>query len=539
MSVVKLPATITVSADQIRQTAAQLGIQVPAGDIDAYRVLLSGLDTCVDLLRDEEDYLPRPDLHQFPRSNIHRPTVNEFNAWAYKVEISSSVPNHHDGILAGLCVAVKDNVNIAGVPSLLGTDIISEPYIPEYDASIVTRLLQAGAKIIGKSACENMSMSPTSFTNAQANILHPLAPGYSIGGSSSGSAALLCAGIVPIAIGGDQGGSIRLPASYCGIVGLKPTYGLVPYTGIAPLSALVDHTGPMTVTVLDNAKVLSAIAGKDGLDERQMDAPALGVDYHTPLLAYADDPKAAVKGLRIGILKESLEVVGLDPRVALKVKVAAEIFRKLGADVVEVSIPMHHLGPAIWTVANRQGISEQALRGQNPVRHGVHDAALTAKLAKWDSEMFERAQFNNPAVTASFLGGQYLKETYPGIADKAVNLSRKLRDAYESHLGPGKDLDLLLAPCTPTISNYTSKPSDSLMDKMGKAVGITLNTCPFNVSGHPAISIPVGMLNVIERPEDAHIRLPIGMQIVGGMWQESKIYRAAFAFEKSNDWRSL
>ncbi|KAJ7127078.1 amidase signature domain-containing protein [Mycena epipterygia] len=543
MSVVKLPEKITVTASQIQETAACLGITVPEADVDAYRVLISGLDDCVALIAAEDDYVPPVDLQRFPRTNIHRPTpaenAAEHNAWAYKVTIASIAPADLAGPLAGFVVAIKDNVNIAGVPSLLGTDVFSAPYVPAYDTTIVTRLLQAGATIVGKSACENFSMSPTSFTNAHANVQHPMAPGYSTGGSSSGSAALLCAGTVPLAIGGDQGGSIRLPAAYCGLVGLKPTFGLVPFTGIASLSALVDHTGPMTRTVLENALMLNAIAGKDGLDDRQMDAPAYGaVDYHAPLLAYQHDPKAAVKGMRIAIVSESMVVGGLDPRVAAKVAEAAGLFRALGAEVFDVSIPMHTLGGAIWTVANRQGISEQALRAQNPLRHGVHDVALNQELSTWTQDKFEKLQLHNPAATTALIGGQYLKDTYPGMTDKAINLSRKLKDAYQA-VFTEQNIDLLILPCTPTISNYTSRVEDSLMAKMGKAIGITQNTAPFNVSGHPALSLPVGMLGVVERVEDAHIRLPVGMQLVAGLFEEAKIYRAAFAWEQSYNWRDM
>ncbi|KAJ6494752.1 amidase signature domain-containing protein [Mycena vitilis] len=543
MSVVRLPDKITVTPSQIQETAAQIGVTVSDADVDAYCVLISGLDLCVALLSAEDDYVPHLDLQRFPRLNLHRPTTAEnaaeYNAWAYKVQITSTSSEDLAGPLAGLSIAIKDNVNIGGVPSLLGTDVFTKPYVPAYDATIVTRILQAGGTIVGKSACENFSVSPTSFTNAHANVQHPMAPGYNAGGSSSGSGALLASGIVRLAIGGDQGGSIRLPASYCGLVGLKPTFGLVPYTGIASLSAIVDHTGPMTRTVLDNALLLSVIAGKDGLDDRQIDAPAHGaVDYYAPLLAYKDNPKAAVKGMRIGVLIESLQFAGLDPRVADKVKEAANLFRALGAEVVDVSIPMHELGGAIWTVANRQGISEQALRAQNPVRLGVHDVALNQELSTWTQEKFEKLQLHNPAATNALIGGQYVKDKYPGMTDKAINLSRKLKDTYQAVFDK-QSIDLLLLPCTPTISNYTSSVSDGMMDKMAKTIGITQNTAPFNVSGHPALSLPIGMLGVIQREEDKHIKLPVGMQLVGGLFEEAKIYRAAFAWEQSYNWRDM
>ncbi|KAJ7274474.1 amidase signature domain-containing protein [Mycena haematopus] len=545
MSVVKLPDRITVAPSQIQETAARIGITVPDVDVEAYCLLISGLDVCVALIDAEDDYVPNLDLQRFPRVAIHRPTAAEnaaeYNAWAHKVEIVSTSPVDRAGPLAGFSIAIKDNVNIGGVPSLLGTDVFSKPFVPAYDASIVTRILQAGGTIVGKAACENFSASPTSFTNAYANVQHPLAPGYSAGGSSSGCAALLCSNKVRLAIGGDQGGSIRLPAAYCGLVGLKPTFGLVPYTGIVSLSAIVDHTGPMSNTVLDNALLLNAIAGKDGLDDRQIDAPAYGtVDYYAPLLAYQPDPKSAVKGMRIGILIESLQFAGLDPRVVDKVKQAADLFRGLGAEVVNVSIPMHELGGAIWTVANRQGISEQGLRAQNPARLGVHDVALNQELSTWTQEKFEKVQLHNPAVTNALLGGQYLKDKYPGMTDKAINLSRKLKDAYQA-VFINEEIDLLVLPCTPTISNYTSNVSDSVMDKMARTIGITQNTAPFNVSGHPALSLPIGMLGVMEpgREADKHIKLPVGMQIVGALFEEGKIYRAAFAWEQSYNWREM
>ncbi|KAJ6505930.1 amidase signature domain-containing protein [Mycena vulgaris] len=532
--VVKLPEKITVTPAQLQETAAHFGVTVPAADIDAYCILLSGLDACVALIAAEDDYVPHLDLERFPRANIRRPTpaenAAEYNAWAYKVEITSTSAADLAGPLAGLSVAVKDNVNIGGVPSLLGTDIFTAPYVPPYDATIVTRLLAAGATIVGKAACENFSMSPTSFTNAHANVQHPMAPGYSVGGSSSGSAALLCAGTVPLAIGGDQGGSIRLPAAYCGLVGLKPTFGLVPYTGIASLSAIVDHTGPMTRSVLENALLLGAIAGKDG--------PRRPADRR-PCIR-----RAAVKGMRIAVLTESLQVDGLDPRVRDKVTEAANLFRALGAEVVEVSIPMHVLGGAIWTVANRQGISEQALRAQNPIRLGVHDVGLNQALSPWTQDKFEKLQLHNPAATNGLLGysamqvGQYLKDRHPGMTDKSINLSRKMRDVYQAVFDE-QGIDLLVLPCTPTISNYTSSVSDTLMEKMSKAIGITQNTAPFNVSGHPALSLPIGMLGVIEREEDRHIKLPVGMQLVGGFFEEAKIYRAAYAWEQSYDWRNM
>ncbi|KAK9473639.1 amidase signature enzyme [Dipodascopsis tothii] len=540
MSVVKLPEKISFTPSQLQAVAAQVGVTVPAADVTAYCTLLSGLEEAAELIEAQEDYVPKLDLHRFPRESIHRPTAEEnladFNGWAYRVTVKSTSAEDAAGPLAGKTLAIKDNVNIGGVPSMLGTDVFPEPYVPVYDATIVSRILAAGGTIVGKAACENFSMSPTSFTNAHANVQHPMAPGHNAGGSSSGSAALLCGKRVDLAIGGDQGGSIRVPAAYCGLVGLKPTFGLVPYTGIASLAAIVDHAGPMSHTVLDNALLLGVIAGQDGLDDRQLYAPAPGkIDYVAELAQYAESPKSAVAGMKIGILVEGFEMGGVDPELALKVRTAADMFRALGAEVVEVSVPMHALGPAIWTVATRQGIAEHGLFASNPLRFGVHDAPLNKELYKWNQDKFESLQLHNPAATNAMLGGLHIKEAYPGLTDKAINLGRKLKDTYEA-VFRDQGFDVLITPCAPFVSNMTSQPTDDILTKMSKAIGTTQNTAPFNISGHPALSLPVGMLPSASAPE---IKLPIGMQMVAAHFNEIALYRAAYAWEQTFDWHAL
>ena len=183
--------------------------------------------------------------------------------------MKSVVKGAESGPLAGKTVALKDNVCLAGVPMMNGSATL-EGYVPDQDATIVTRMLDAGATIMGKAHCEAFCLSGGSHTGALGPVHNPHKHGYSAGGSSSGSGALVAAGEVDMAIGGDQGGSIRIPASFCGIYGMKGTWGLVPYTGVMPIEATIDHTGPMTATVADNALLLEVLAGPDGLDPRQM-----------------------------------------------------------------------------------------------------------------------------------------------------------------------------------------------------------------------------------------------------------------------------
>ncbi|KAK9475705.1 amidase signature enzyme [Lipomyces japonicus] len=537
MSVVRLPEVISISEEQLQETAGQFGVSIPKHDVEAYRILLSGLDEAAVAIAAEEDYLPPLDLQRFPRENVHRPVANEFNAWAYKVKITSTKKEDLNGVLSGKTILIKDNINIGKVPSLFGTDVINPgSIIPEYDATVVTRVLKAGATIVGKGACENFSMSPSSFTNAYAQVHHPLEPGFNAGGSSSGCAALLAAGKVDLAIGGDQGGSIRVPASYCGLVGLKPTFGLIPYTGIASLASIVDHTGPMTRTVLDNALLLGVLAGSDGYDDRQIGLPQPIPDYVSELSKYSSHPATAIKGFKIGIIKESFDMAGLDDRVSEKVKAAAHAFAKLGDNVTveEVSVPIHKLAPAIWTIATRQGFSEQGVTGQNPLRFGVHDAALNVALSSWTQEMFDKVAIKNPAVTNALLGGRYIKNKYPGLTDKALNLARKLKDTYDSLFDT---YDVLITPCAPTPANYyIFDEQDDIMTKISKAVGTTQNTTPFNISGNPALSVPIALLPAVEKPE---IKLPIGMQIVGKSFDELSILKAAYAWEQSLSWKEF
>jgi amidase len=221
------------------------------------------------------------------------------------------------------------------------------------DATIVTRILEAGGTIIGRAACENMCHSATSHSSVTGPVHNPYARGYSSGGSSSGSAVLVANGDVDMAIGADQGGSIRVPAAWCGIYGLKPTFGLVPFTGCASNEPTNDHVGPMASTVLDNALLLQAIAGTDGIDDRSYGSPQPPdiPSYHQNLL---DLPTPMdLSGIRIGVIEESLTMPGIDPRVKACFLDATERFKHLGAVVQNVCIPFHKHAGMIWMAMSK------------------------------------------------------------------------------------------------------------------------------------------------------------------------------------------
>ena len=243
---------------------------------------------------------------------------------------------------------------MAEVPCLLGTSSFTG-WTPSTDATVVTRILNNGGIIAGKAVCENLSRGAVSCTAATGQVHNPYAKGYSAGGSSSGTAALVGSGAVDMGIGCDQGGSIRIPASLCGLYGFKATFGLVPYTGIASNDASVDFVGPITSTCMDCANLLEAIAGVDGFDDRQIaGTPFLGsVPRYGEILW--ETQQQGVRGMRIGILKEGVELPLIDPGVEAKFRDAVAGFEKLGATVSEISIPLHGLGRNIYTVMSKMG----------------------------------------------------------------------------------------------------------------------------------------------------------------------------------------
>src|SRR5499433_1218535 len=248
---------------QLHEVSRDLGMTLSDEDARSFLGLMEGSFAAYDAVDAMADYVPPV---KYPRTPGYRPEgeENKYNAWYVKTE-GKGAPS---GKLAGKKIALKDNVNLAGVPMMNGASTL-EGYVPDTDATIVTRILDAGGTIIGKVHCEYFCFSGGSHTCAAGPVHNPHKMGYSAGGSSSGSAVVVATGEADMAIGGDQGGSIRMPASFCGIYGMKATHGLVPYTGIMPSEIYVDHTGPMTANVKDNALMLEVIAGPDGLDPRQ------------------------------------------------------------------------------------------------------------------------------------------------------------------------------------------------------------------------------------------------------------------------------
>jgi amidase len=492
------------TAGELARIAERIGFRIDDAALAEYGALVSAMLEAYDAVDAVDD---TPVLATREPVETRVPTADEDpnHTWYVRTSIRGAA----DGPLAGTRMAIKDSIMVGGVPMMNGSDLL-EGWTPEVDATVVTRVLDAGAEIVGKTACEYFCLSGGSHTNAHGPTHNPHRHGWSAGGSSSGSAVAVATGEADMALGADQAGSIRMPASFSGVVGLKPTYSLVPYTGIAPIEAYFDHVGPMTRTVADNARLLQVIAGPDGIDPRQRDVRVGD---------YSADLDAGVQGLRIGVLREGLGQPGGEPDVDAHVRQAAAVLEKLGAHVEEVSVPLHLLGPALWTPIAIDGLTETVLRNQGfgISRDDYYPVDMMEHLLRrrGDTDALP------PNVKLFTLLGTYVEEkvgrTYYG---KAVNRVRTLRAAYDAAL---RDVDVLLMPTTPQKAQPLPDPAGGVVEWCRRATEMFANTCPFDVTHHPALSLPCGMSD----------GLPVGLMLVGRHFDEATLYRVGSAYERA------
>ena len=503
-------AIVRPTLDQLQDIAGRLNMQLTHEQAAEYLALMQPSFDAYDLVDELPDFTPPV---RYDRSSGYRPSnpQNLLNAWYYRTEVNGA----REGKLVGKTVALKDNISLAGVPMMNGASIL-EGFVPSFDATVVTRLLDAGTTILGKATCEHYCLSGGSHTSDPAPVHNPYRHGFAAGGSSSGSAALVAAGEVDLAVGGDQGGSIRIPSAFCGTYGMKPTHGLVPYTGIMAIEATIDHAGPITRNVRDNALMLEVMAGADGLDPRQA-APQVD--------AYCDYLERGVSGLRIGILQEGFQLANQDPRVADKVRGAIARLEALGARVEEVSVPEHNLAGSLWHPIGCEGLTMQMMHGNGAGFNwkGLYDVGLLDKQAGWR----EQADALSASLKLCMFVGQYGLERYNGrFYAKAQNIARFARDGYDKAL---ETYDLLVMPTVPITAQPHPEPDCSITEYVARALEMIGNTAPQDITGHPAMSIPCGLVN----------GLPVGLMFVGKHYAEGTIYQAAAAFEADVDWKTL
>jgi amidase len=495
---------------QLQDIATTVGLDLTDADIASYINLLRPQIAAYNVVDAMPDNLPPV---RYPRTPGYRPqpSENRHNAWYRKTTVKGA-PN---GKLAGRTLVLKDNIMLAGVPMMNGAATL-EGYVPDIDATIVERILDAGGTILGKAHCENFCLSGGSHTNATGPVHNPHRMGYSAGGSSSGSAVLVALGEVDMAIGGDQGGSIRMPSSFCGTYGMKPTHGLVPYTGIMPIEVYVDHAGPITASVTDNALLLEVLAGPDGYDPRQ---------YVVRTHAYTASLSGGIAGMRIGLVTEGFQQVNAQEDVNAKVHAAARHLATLGAEIAEVSIPMHLVAPALWVPIGIEGLTQTMMWGDG---FGVSRPDLyVTSLMDFHRNWRTRANEMSETTKLFTMLGTYIREYYGSrYYGKAMNITRSLTAAYDAALAT---YDLLLMPTTPIKASELPPPDASRELYIERALNMISNTAPFDITHHPAMAVPCGMSD----------GLPVSMMLVGKHWDEPTIYRAAYAFEQSCDWKSL
>ncbi|MGH8631259.1 MAG: amidase, partial [Burkholderiales bacterium] len=484
---------------ELERIAQQYGLDLSADDLASFRNLMDGVLASYRRL----DQFAEPTLPvKYPRDSGYRPAAaeNKLNAWYWKCSIKGA----SSGPLAGKKIAIKDNVCVAGIPMMNGSNVL-EGYVPDIDATVVTRILDAGGEVIGKAVCEHLCFSGGSHTSDTGPVLNPHDPTRSAGGSSSGSAALVVARECDMAMGGDQGGSIRIPSAYSGATGHKPTWGLVPYTGVFPIELTLDHTGPIARSAADCALLLETIAGRDGLDPRQPH------DLRTE--PYAKRLTGEARGLKVGIVREGFGWPNSEKDVDDLVRAAAQRLARAGATVSEVSIPLHRDGIHVWNAIAVEGATMLMVAG-NSMGTNWKGHYTTSLLDFYGRSRRARANDLSETVKLVVLLGQYMQDNYHGrYYAKAQNLARTLRAAYDEALA---NVDLLVMPTLPLKATKLPAPNAPREEYVARALEMISNTAPFDVTGHPACTVPCGMSS----------GLPVGMMLIGRHWEDGTVLRA-------------
>src|SRR3954467_8702630 len=492
--------------DDVAALARAYGLQHTDAELDTYALLVAGSLDAYDAV--EELYAAiRPEPPADRPVTWPETADNLLGAWYVRTEVHGA----EGGPLTGRTVAIKDNTAVAGVPMMNGSRTL-EGFVPSRDATVVTRLLAAGATITGKSVCEDLCFSGGSHTSGTGPVRNPWDTDRTTGGSSSGSAALVASGEADLAMGGDQGGSVRMPAAFSGIVGHKPTHGLVPYTGAFPIELTLDHLGPMTRTVADAAAMLDVLAGRDGLDPRQ---PADLVPEH-----YAAALGGDVAGLRVGVVAQGFGIPGLsEDGVDDTVRAAAGRLRELGIEVVDVDLPWHTNAMAVWAVIATDGATIQMVDGEGYGHNywGLYDPELVEYYGRRRREVADRW---SPTVSLVALAGRWSAEQlHTRHYALARNLPFEVRSRYDEALD---DVDLLLMPTVPMVARPIPAPDDPLEVRIARGLEMIVNCAPFDVSGHPAISVPAGLSD----------GLPVGMMLVGRRYEDTTCLKVAHAYEQ-------
>ncbi len=407
-----------------------------------------------------------------------------------------------NGKLFGIPMGIKDNIITEGLETTCASKML-EGFVPIYESTVMKKLHHENGVLIGKVNLDEFAMGGSTETSYFKKTVNPFDHKAVPGGSSGGSAAAVAAGLVPFTLGTDTGGSIRQPAAYCGVVGLKPTYGRVSRYGLVAFASSLDQIGPITRNVKDNALVLEAIVGEDEMDSTS--APDGSTDFTSEI---GQD----IKGMKIGLPKEYIGE-GVDPEVKEAVLKAAETFKSLGAIIEEVSLPRTSYGiPSYYVIASAEASSN--LARFDGIRYGYH-----SKEAQTLEELYKlsRSEGFGQEVKRRILLGTYVLSSgyYDAYYKKAQKVRTLIKQDFESVF---EDYDVILGPTTPTVAfDIGAEINDPLT-----MYANDLLTTPVNLAGLPGISIPCGL---------AENGRPIGLQIIGKPFDEKTVYRVAHQYE--------
>jgi aspartyl-tRNA(Asn)/glutamyl-tRNA(Gln) amidotransferase subunit A len=470
---------------------------------DLHQQLISKQRSAVEITQAALDQIQavEPQIHSFLQ-------VTGEHALRQAQEVDAKIAAGEDiGVLAGIPIAIKDNMCTKGIRTTCASRIL-ENFVPPYEATATQKLADAGAVMVGKTNLDEFAMGGSTETSAYQLTTNPWDTSRVPGGSSGGSAAAVAAGECTVALGSDTGGSIRQPASFCGIVGIKPTYGLVSRYGLVAFASSLDQIGPFAQTVEDAAILLGAIAGYDPQDSTSL---KVEVPDYTKFLV------PDLKGKKVGVITETFGA-GLDPEVEKSVRGAIDQLQALGAEIQEISCPRVPYGIAAYYIIAPSEASANLAR-YDGVKYGVRveDAEDLVEMYKrtraegFGAEVKRRIMIGTYALSAGYYDAYYLK------AQKVRTL---IKQDFEQAFS---QVDVLVSPTAPTTA---FKLGEKMSDPLGMYL-TDLMTIPVNLAGLPGMSVPCGF--------DSQ-GLPIGLQIIGNVLREDQIFQTAYAYEQATEW---
>jgi amidase len=494
--------------EELSALVEELALGVAADELSDYEeivgILVSSLNAAAEVAVDPDEP-PRGIRDPGRRPEPGEDPLNAIARWCHVHDPRAKGP------LSGKRVGVKDCIAVAGVPMSFGSPLL-ENYTPRRDSAVVERILAAGGEIVAITNMDDLASAPSGETCRYGRIRNPVDPARITGGSSGGSAAALHYDRIDVTLGTDTGGSIRDPSAFCGVVGLKATFGLIPMAGVGALDETIDHVGPLARSTEDLAALLGAIAGPHPDDPLHRDVRT--EDYAAAVAEAADD----LKGFRIGIVAEGFgEQVGASQSSVQAVRGVIDRMAELGATVTEVSVPEHLVAGDLLYAIYVEGACE--LWSSGGIGYGSARHQATDFADAFGAGFLARRSLVSADVKGTMLAGEWLRRARPGsVYTHAQRARPQIRRGYDRVLA---DHDLLILPTTPFVAFEATEVG--VLERVTRSWAAEANTAPFDLTGHPALSIPLAEVD----------GLPQGVMAIGRHFQEARLLSFAATCERS------